>query len=154
MAAPRILPTSDVLIGLRQQGWTYDDIANEYGVTKGAVYLQLRQAKQVKDRPRYEQLIPWTVRTVHASAAPALMLRLYGRREAGRKIPAVKERMLDRWLEEIKAQNVVVDYDPDYPPNPANPTTGGWHYRRRTKADGDSLIRKPEPAKGRKRARV
>ena len=144
MPAPKILPTSDVLVKLRQQGWTYDDIAAEYGVTKGAVYLALRQAKAVKDRPRYDQLIPWTVKSEHASARPAMMLRLFGRREAGLEIPRPKARMLDKWLAEVREADVVVDYAPDFPPNPASPVTGGWHYRRRIAEDGDGLIRKPE----------
>lgn len=144
MPAPRLLPDNDVLLKLRRQGWSYEDIAQEYGVTKGAVYLRLKQAKATTDRPDYSHLIPWTVRTEHAHARPAGMLRMLGRREAGLAIPPAKERMLDRWLAEVKEANVVVDYDPDYPPNPANPKNGGWHYRRRKPEDGDSLVRKPE----------
>lgn len=143
MPAPRLLPDNDVLLKLRRQGWSYEDIAQEYGVTKGAVYLRLRAAKATTDRPDYSHLLPWTVRTEHAHARPAGMLRMMGRREAGLPIPPAKERMLDRWLAEVKAADVVVDYDPDYPPNPANPKNGGFHYRRRKPEDGDSLVRKP-----------
>jgi transcriptional regulator with XRE-family HTH domain len=143
MPAPRLLPDNDVLKKLRAQGWTYEDIANEYGVTKGAVYLRLRQAKATHDRPDYSHLIPWTIRVEHAHARPAQMLRMLGRRENNLPIPEAKERMLDRWLQEVKEANVVVDYDPDFPPNPANPKNGGWHYRRRKPEDGDGLVRKP-----------
>lgn len=143
MPAPRLLPDNDVLKKLRAQGWTYEDIANEYGVTKGAVYLRLRQAKATHDRPDYSHLIPWTIRVEHAHARPAQMLRMLGRRENNLPIPPAKERMLDRWLAEVKEADVVVDYDPDFPPNPANPKNGGWHYRRRKPEDGDGLIRMP-----------
>lgn len=146
MPAPRLLPDNSVLIKLREQGWSYEDIAQEFGVTKGAVYLRLRDAKATKHRPSYAHLIPWTVRTEHAHARPAQMLRMLGRRENGDKIPPAKERMLDRWLKEIAEADCVVDYAPDYPPNPANPKNGGWHYRRRRSEDGDSLVRTPEVA--------
>lgn len=146
MPAPRLLPDNDVLIKLREQGWSYEDIAQEYGVTKGAVYLRLRQAKATHERPDYSYLIPWTVRVEHAHARPAQMLRALGRRKSGQENPPAKERMLNRWLKEIEEAQVVVDYDPEYPPNPANPKNGGWHYRRRRPEDGDSLVRTPEVA--------
>lgn len=141
MPAPRQLPASDMLLTLRRQGWSYEDIANEYGVSKSAVYLQLRQARGTKARPSYKHLIPWTVRREHTHAHPVTMLRLLGRRENGESIPAVKERLLDKWLREVKEADVVLCYDPEFPPNPASPTSGGFYYSRRRDSDGDSLTR-------------
>lgn len=141
MPAPRQLPDNETLKRLRQQGWTYEDIANEYGVTKGAVYLQLQSAKATKKRPSYKHLIPWTVASEHAYAHPAMMLRLLGRRQNGDSIPDVKGRMLDKWLRELEAANVVVCYHRDMMPNPASPKTGGWYYSTRKPEDGASLIR-------------
>lgn len=141
MPAPRQLPDNETLKKLREQGWTYQEIADQYGVTKGAVYLHLQQAKATKKRPSYKHLIPWTVKTQHAYAHPAMMLRLYGRREAGQPIPEVKARMLDKWLREIQSANVVVMYHPETPPNPASPNVGGWYYAERKPEDGESLIR-------------
>lgn len=140
MPAPRRLPSSDVLRADRQKGLTYEEIGEKYGVTKGAVYLQLRDAKISKPRPDHSKYIPWTVKTEHAQARPNGMLRLYSRREQGEKLPAVKERMLDKWLEEVKAADVVVCYNREMAPNPASPT-GGWYYSKRRPSDGDSLIR-------------
>ncbi|MEU9975054.1 hypothetical protein [Streptomyces sp. NPDC051014] len=140
MPAPKRLPTSDVLRKLREDNWTYEEIGAKYGVTKGAVYLALRDAKQVKDRPDHSKYLPWKVRTEHNQARPAAMLRFYSRREQGDKIPAVKERMLDKWLAEVKAADVVVCYNREQVPNPASPT-GGWYYSKRRPSDGDSLIR-------------
>ncbi len=146
MPAHRVLPDNDVLIRLRNQGWSYEDIAQEFGVTKGAVYLRLRQANATTERPSYAHLIPWTVKTEHAHGRPAQMLRLVGRKERGDEIPEPKARMLAKWLREMREADCVVDYDPDYPPNPANPKNGGWHYRRRRPEDGESLVRTPEVA--------
>lgn len=142
MPAPRQLPDIETLKKLRNQGWSYDDIATEYGVTRGAVYLQLSQAKAVNERPNYKHLIPWRVKRDHTYAHPALMLRLLGRRERGDDtIPPVKERMLDKWLRDLREADAVVCYHPDMPPNAASPKSGGWYYSKRRESDGDSIIR-------------
>lgn len=136
MPAPRLLPDNDVLASLRNQGWTYDDIAREYGVSRGAVYLRLKQAPgAVSPRARHADLIPWTVAVRHAQAVPARMLRLLGQRENGDSLPPVKTRMLNKWLDEISDAGVVVCYHPQYPPNPASPDTGGFHYARKRRGE-------------------
>ncbi|MFF7234169.1 hypothetical protein [Streptomyces sioyaensis] len=127
---------------------TYEEIADKYGVTKGAVYLALRDAGLAKKRPSYKHLIPWTVKSEHAHAHPVLMLRVLGKQEAGERVPTVKKGMLDRWLAEIKAADVVVCYDREMPPNPASPSTGGFYYSRRRPEDGDSLVRAESKPKG------
>ena len=141
MPAQRQLPDTETLKKLRREGWSYADIGETYGVTKGAVYFQLQNAKATKARPSYKHLIPWTVRREHQYAHPAMMLRLLGRREAGLEIPDVKGRMLDKWLRELREANVVVCYHPDMIPNAASPKAGGWYYASRKPSDGDSLIR-------------
>ncbi|MFJ9423462.1 hypothetical protein [Streptomyces sp. NPDC101249] len=146
MPRPRRLPSSDVLRAERQKGMTYEEIGEKYGVTKGAVYLQLRDAKISGTRPDHSKYIPWTVRTEHAQARPNMMLRLYSRREQGETLPGTKERMLDKWLAEIKAADVVVCYNREMVPNPASPT-GGWYYSKRRPTDGDRLIRFEEDTK-------
>lgn len=141
MGAPRRLPTSDVLLQMRQQGWKYDQIAAEYGVSISAVYQQLRQARAVVPQKRHADLIPWRIKTEHAHAHPVTMLRLLGRRERGEQLPVAKSRMLDKWLDDVKEADVVLCYDPEYPPNPASPSVGGFYYSRRRPEDGDSLTR-------------
>ena len=140
MPAQRLLPDSGTLIQLRNKGWTYNDIAAQYGVTKGAVYLQLRDARATTVRPTYSDLLPWTVRKDHVHAFPAQMLRLMGRRQTAATIPPVKERMLDKWLREVQENDVVVCYQADMPPNAAVPQ-GWFYYSKRVPSDGDSLIR-------------
>ncbi|MGW6535185.1 hypothetical protein ACWGBV_03000 [Streptomyces sp. NPDC055051] len=109
-------------------------------MTKGAVYLQLRDSKQTSKRPDHKKYIPWVVKTEHTQARPATLLRYFSRREQGDEIPAVKERMLDKWLAELKEANVVVCYNRDQVPNPAS-ATGGWYYSKRRPSDGNNLIR-------------
>lgn len=140
MPAERQLPSSDVLRKLRREGKTYEEIGAMYGVTKGAVYWQLEQAGLTKTRPDHSKFIPWKLKTEHSHAKPAVMLRLHSRRSQGFDIPEVKARMLDKWLAELQAANVVVCYDREMVPNPAS-TTGGFYYSHRRESDGDNLIR-------------
>jgi len=149
MAAPRKLPDKTTLERLRRNGATYKDIAEQYDVTEAAVYLRLKADGLSKDRKvSHKELMPWTIKAEHAHTHPALMLRLLSRRNQGLGNSAVRERMLDKWLGEIEAANVVVCYDPAMGPNPASPTTGGWFYMRRTKKDGVNVIRYAKPGKG------
>jgi hypothetical protein len=119
---------------------TYEEIAFLYGVTKGAVYWQLQDAGLTKVRPDHSKYIPWKIKTEHQHTKPVTMLRLHSRREQGDEIPAVKARMLDKWLAEIREADVVVCYDRTMPPNPAS-TTGGFYYSKRRPEDGDSIVR-------------
>jgi hypothetical protein len=142
MPAPRLLPDNDVLAALRRQGWTYDDIARQYGVSRGAVYLRLKQAHATTTRARHAALIPWTVALRHAQAVPVRMLRLLGQRENGDTLSPAKARMLDKWLIEVGEADVVICYEPEYPPNPASPENGGFYYSRR-RAGERGLVRPP-----------
>lgn len=141
MPAERKLPDSAELLSLRNQGWTYEEIADEYKVTPGAVYLQLRNAHATATHLDHKKLIPWTLAPEHRMARPAEMLRLLGRERAGQKIePPAKKAMLDKWLKTLADQKVVVCYDPEKPPNEAS-RTGGFYYVPREPSDGDSIIR-------------
>ncbi|WP_144121138.1 helix-turn-helix domain-containing protein [Catellatospora sichuanensis] len=143
MPAPRLLPDNDVLVNLRRQGWTYADIAAQYGVSTSAVYLRLRNANATAERPSYKAMIPWTVKRAHTYAFPVQMLRLLARKEKGETLSPVRERMLTKWLREIEGANVVVAYDPECPPNPASPISGGFYYAPRADSDGKSIVRPP-----------
>jgi hypothetical protein len=140
---PRALPPDEQLLKLREDK-TYDEIAAIYGVTKSAVSWRFKAMGRTREQPSYKHLRPWRVRAEHEHAHPSLMLRLYGRREAGKVLPPTQERMLERWLQEVRAADVVVGYHPDFPPNPASPRTGGWFYVKRRKGRDKHLIREPD----------
>lgn len=144
MPAPRQLPDGETLLKHRLDGWSLQDIADHYGVTKGAVYLQLRQVPgAVTPRSTNKDLIPWRVKREHAHERPVENLRLLARVAKGQPVPADKLRRLNRWIDEMQIADAVIDYDPDYPavhpagtelagePNAASPKVGGWRYRHR-----------------------
>lgn len=170
MPRPRILPDNDELLRLiNVEHMTYEQIAQEFGTTKSAVAWRVRQMGKAKPQNSYKHLRPWRVKAVHEHAYPSLMLRYLGRREAGIALSDMHNRMLDRWLEELAANRLVVTYDPEIPPNPASPKTGGWAYvpkRRQDRGIIRVLLEKSpdakwvplsqvtEPAKPRKRKKA
>lgn len=150
MARPRALPEDAVLVELREHH-TYEEIATLFGVTKSAVAWRFRAMGQTRTQQSYKHLRPWRVKAEHEHAHPSLMLRLYGRRAAELELAVAQQRMLDRWLHELHAADAVVGYDPDFPPNPASPRSGGWFYVQRREGVDLGLIREPsaeaKPAK-------
>ena len=146
MPAPRKLPSNEVLLKLREKGLSYADIASQYDVTEGAVYWQLRDAGATRQRADHSKYLPWKVKVEHAHTRPATLLRYLSRREHAENgraepLPEPKERMVTKWLAEVKEAGVVVCYDREMPPNPASPKTGGFYYSKRRPEDGDSVIR-------------
>jgi len=134
MARPRILPDADVLGTLRREGWTYDQIAERYGVSKSAVHVALTRSNLIETpRPRYEREIPWTVATEHSNMYEVSMLRLAARRDHGAKIRAEKARYLDNWIAQLQRHDAVVGYHPDR----------GFYYTKRRPGVDTGLIRKP-----------
>lgn len=159
MAPPRLLPDDDTLRRLHEKRIdgrriTHVEIAEMYGVKPNAVYNRFRAMGLTHDRNRYKDLLPWTVATKHRHSYPAECLRLEGRRRRnvaeGRDpfdgFAQGKAGMLENFLAGLGprgAGGLVVNYDPDCPPNPLS-ATGGFWLQNWEKRDGDSLVRVPE----------
>jgi hypothetical protein len=136
MGRPRILPDADVLGTLIREGKTYDEIAHQYGVTKAAVHVALTRSNLIRNpRPRYDDEIPWHVKTEHANAYPLAMLRLEARRLRGKKIAPDKLRYLENWKARLERSNAVVGYHPDLP--------DGFYYTDARPGIDTGLIRVP-----------
>lgn len=142
MPARRVLPDNEVLVALRGQGWSYDEIAATYGSSKNAVYLRLRQAGATKTRPDHGDYLPRPMATEHHSSFPAQALRWLSRMNAGEELDAVHVRMVRKWLRDMEETGSILCYERDYPPNDASPVTGGFHYKRRKPEDGNAIRRK------------
>jgi len=84
--------------------------------------------------PRYEEEIPWRVKTEHQRDYPAKMLRCLGRRRAGLPINEDETFRLDSWLERMRRDSTVVAYDPDQ----------GFGYVQRVESDPVDLPIHPE----------
>ena len=85
-------------------------------------------------RPRYEDMLPWTVVDEHRMAYHARMLRLEGRRRVGGTLTEKEKRLLTNWREALDQNNAVVTYDAA--------TAEGFFLTPRYESD-DDIIRRP-----------
>lgn len=108
-----------------------------YGVTKAAVHVALTRSHLIRNpRPRYDDLIPWHVKTEHSNAYPLAMLRLEARRLRGKPISEAKLKYLENWKRRLKASNAVVGYHPDL--------EDGFYYTEARPGIDTGLIRIPQ----------
>lgn len=145
MPAPNILPPADDLVRMHSSGMTYEQIGAEYGVTKQAVMIKIRNTypEYGARRPRYGNVLPWRVKPQHEYLQIPLLLRIVARALEGDQLSPEDEFKRERFLWMLKEHGLVVDYDPEAPPNPASPVHGGWRYLKRVASDGDVPIRMP-----------
>ena len=135
--------TLAVIEDLKRQGYSQSEIARMFGVTRQAVSWH-KQNYNGSRTPREEALkhFPWTVHVPQTQASPYRYLRDHAEYMAtgGRGMNAVK-------LERVRAlyrkidKGLVVEFDPDLPPEQGVSLAGGWAYRKRQTSDGDLIIR-------------
>lgn len=141
MPAVRKLPDNTTLRRLRSQGWTLKDIAATYDVTEAAVWKALERAGFTVPQKTVNDVIPWSVADQHKSTAIMERFRSIVKQQKGSLLRSSEEQLLNRWLHDLTANNVVVAYHPDAPPNAAS-RKGGFYYIERT-PDDDWIIRRP-----------
>lgn len=84
-------------------------------------------------RPRYEDMLPWTVVEEHRMHYDARMLRLEGRRRKGGKLSDSDKQKLTHWRQLLDESNAVIVYDAKTPE--------GFHWVHR-RDDDDDIIRR------------
>lgn len=122
----RKLPDLQRLTSLRDEGKTYKQIAlwveQKTGerVSPATVGAALSRAGRTNPDNRYENHLPWVVKTQHISAYPARMLRAQGRRDAGLPLSPSEQQRLTSWLRQLREKRLLVAYLPG--------TDEGFHY--------------------------
>jgi hypothetical protein len=86
-----------------------------------------------RPRPRYEDMIPWTVRKEHTMVWDARMLRLESKRRRGEALTDKEKRVLTQWRTRLEEANAVVAYEPD--------TEEGFFWLHRSSEDDDIIRR-------------
>lgn len=115
----KILPDLQRIITLREEGKTYQQIADwleeKHGVkvSAGSIGSALSRGGVTKARPRYKDHLPWTVAREHTTHYAARMLRLMGRRDDGGELTEEELDRLNSWLAKLKKEHAVVVYVPD-----------------------------------------
>ena len=114
------VPDKNTLARWQDEGLTHQQMADrvqlETGerVSRAAISMALKRYGLTDEtQPRYPVEVPWTVFERHQRAYPVRMLRLLGRRRAGREMSEEQEARLNAWLRWIKETDSVVGYDPD-----------------------------------------
>lgn len=142
MPAVRKLPDSTTLRRLRSQGWRLKDIADTYDVTEAAVWKALERAGYTVPQKTVHDIIPWDVAEEHKATAIMERFRSIVKQQKGAALRPQEEQLLNQWLHDMAANNVVVAYHRDAPPNAAS-RKGGFYYTERTPED-EWIIRNPE----------
>ena len=118
MAPPQIVPDKNTLARWIKEGLTHQQMADRifeqsgHRVSRNAVSAAMIRYGLSKDGARYKDEIPWRTTMVHAKAYQLRMLRLLGRRRAGRKLNKQEAASLDQWLAQLDKEHAIVAYDP------------------------------------------
>lgn len=135
--------TIAVIEDLKRQGYSQTAIAEMFGVTRQAVSWH-KQTYNGSRTPREEALkhFPWVVRVPQTQASPYRYMRDHAEYMAtgGKGMSIYKIRRLQTFYRKLD-EGLVVEFDPDIPPEPGVASTGGWAYRKRQTSDGDLIIR-------------
>lgn len=120
MAPPKVLPPIDQLQRWVEAGYTHEEITGlileQTGnkVSRSSVSVALHRAGKTTTLPRFDEELPWTVRSQHAAQYPARMLRALGRRRRGMDLAVEESRKLDKWLTKVSDHGIVVAYDDEH----------------------------------------
>ncbi len=140
-----VLPSVSELERLKAMGYSYAEIGRMYGTSRQAVSKKY-QLYGGKLTPREEFLrdhFPWKhIPVSFQQASPYRRMRDHGEYVMTWGVGMSEDKLnrLRSFYQNMIDNNVVLEYDPEIPPNQwAN--TGGWAYRKRRKSDGNLLIR-------------
>ncbi|WP_234792637.1 AAA domain-containing protein [Mycolicibacterium fortuitum] len=133
-----------VIEDLRRKGYNQSEIAKMHGVSRQAVSWQ-KKTYGGFDTPRQivNKAWPWKTNNGHSKAVPYKKLRDHAEYVAtgGLGMDEDRVRRLKSWWTKMRDENLVVEFDPDLPPEPGISPYGGFAYRQRVEADGDLLVR-------------
>lgn len=128
----------------KRKGFNQSQIAGAHGVSRQAVSWQVRNYGGARtQRQIVGDAWPWKTSHAHSTAKPFQNLRNHGEFMAtgGKGMSEDKLQRLRSWWKKLEKDNVVLEFDPDLPPEKGVSPVGGFAYRPRTPADGDLLIR-------------
>lgn len=141
MPAIRKLPDTTTLRRLRAQGHTQKEIAEAYGASESAVFKALQRAGYTDPMHTYRDVLPWKVEEEHKATAVMEKFRTIVKQRKGVELRQDEAMQLQRWLDDLSENGLVVNYHPKAPANSAS-SKGGFYYVPRT-ADDDWIIRRP-----------
>lgn len=136
--------TPAVIDRLKALGWSQSDIAREYGYTRQYIsWIKYYHGGKLTPREEVLQHWPFVVPAALSQAAPYKRLRDHGefRITGGVGMSEDKLSRLRGFYTKLREEGLVVEFDPDLPPEPGVSSVGGWAFRKREPSDADRLIR-------------
>jgi hypothetical protein len=133
-----------VIEELRRKGYNQSQIAEMHGVTRQAVSWQKQvYGGMLTPRQIVQKSWPWATSTLHGKSAAFQRLRDHGEFMAtgGEGMSEAKLGRLEAWWRYLEEHDVVLEFDPNLPPEKGLSPYGGFAYRKRRTSDGDLLIR-------------
>lgn len=132
----RKLPPHDVVIALvKEQGMTFQQVADAYGASTGAVYYCFKQMGETSPKAAtyYLDHIPWRIKVAHNMHPLVRKLRRWARYDLGLEQTPGDRARTEEWMAYMRESRQVVAYSP----------TEGPHLVQRRPEDGDGMIRRP-----------
>ncbi|BBX09466.1 hypothetical protein MAIC_42690 [Mycolicibacterium aichiense] len=132
---------------LRRKGYNQSQIADMYGVSRQAVsWHKHTYGGSLTPRQIVNKAWPWKTTNLHGKAVAYQRLRDHGEFMANgfKDMSDEKKRRLVRWWEFLRDNDVVLEFDPNLPPEPGVAPHGGFAYRPRKLSDDDLIIRANE----------
>lgn len=107
MAGRAKLPSLEVVLDLKKQGLSNEEIGKKYGVGKEAVRIFLVRHGVKTPRIRYDhsRYKPWRVRQTHAHAPAAHRLLDYSKHCQGGELPPSRVELLQEWMKFMDGDN-------------------------------------------------
>ncbi|BBY56934.1 hypothetical protein [Mycolicibacterium sarraceniae] len=136
-----------VIEDLRRRGYNQSEIADMHGVSRQAVsWHKMTYGGHLTTRQMVNKAWPWKTTNLHGKSKVYQRLRDHGEYIAtgGSGMNETKIKLLESWWRTLRDKNVVVEFDPNLPPEKGISPHGGFAYRERIPEDGDLIIRKNE----------
>ncbi|AXH46809.1 immunity repressor [Mycobacterium phage Acolyte] len=138
-----LLPS--VIEELRRKGYNQSQIAEMHGVTRQAVSWQKKTyGGRLTTRQIVQQAWPWQTTKAHGKSKAYQRLRDHGEYMRVGDFSTMsedKKKRLLSWWKMLRDKDVVLEFDPNLPPEPGVAPHGGFRYVPRKASDDDLLIR-------------
>lgn len=136
--------TPDVWKQLAELNMKNVEIAEAFNLTKSAVSHMVARYGLETPQTKGQRLWPWKIEgsgLLHAAACEHLRRHVAWMTDGRTGMSLVRKIRLRNFYQKVTEDNFVVEFNPAFPPVKGVSSAGGWKYQKRTKDDGDLIIR-------------
>lgn len=136
----------ELVIYMMENGYRQVEIAREYNVSRQYIHQLAKQAGYTSPITTVQENLPWDVDPALTKNATFVAFRLIGHEMvAPGKLTNESRERANGLMKRLRQFDVVIDYDPSYPPIMGLTNTPGFAYLPRTASDENFLMKiKPE----------